>query len=386
MSFGEELLKALSATQYRAAESPYAIAGQAVNAVTPNLVNPYGSMGSNLGIAAGSGILAALLTGLAENDATRRNTEFAPSISAFMDADPTQQAQLAAKEPRLSSLYNVLQANALTNDMELKQKIAEKTGLMPYVAEEEKQKYLATQPYKQEEDLLKQSNQLLGAEGKIMIPGQGIVDVTNPMQREADLDAMKIANQLRAKEGKTLIGGKLEQVIDPKMLAGEIKLPSSLVEKFAGARGVIAEAKTLASELDKQNISWKDLQGSKIFSGLDESGIALQLQNLADRLARARSGAALNQTELTTFNKMVGGDLSASPQQVAKLLRKLAEAENRNLKVQLDTAMTLSGSDPKGILETPEQPEQAAAPQPTGQYTREGKQIYILNGVRGVID
>lgn len=217
MAFGEELLKALSATQYRASDSPYAIGSQAINAVTPNLVNPYGSTGSNLAITAGSGMLAALLAGLAENDAQSRNAEFAPSISAFMKADPTQQAQLAAKEPRLSSLYNAMLANSFTNDMELKQEKAKYETLSPLRVKEEVDKQIALQPINLEKAFRDQVAQLKAAEGVAITPDNQFIQVTDPLQREVTLDAEKLKNELLAKSGKTRTGtaGAVEQISDP---------------------------------------------------------------------------------------------------------------------------------------------------------------------------
>lgn len=251
MAFGEDLLKALSATQYKAADSPYSIGSQAISAISPNLVNPYGSTGSNIAITAGSGMLAALLAGLAENDAKSQNAAFAPSISAFMQADPTQQAQLAAKEPRLSSLYNAMLANSLTNDMEIKQevakfntlnplqtqaeiakrqqlgpieleqKLAQENALSPIRIAEQVNQEEALQPLKREEEFRQQAAQMIAPDGNIITPKGEVIKITNPQKRELDLNAGRIKQSLLEKLNQVETEKGVEQVI-PKFLPADI--------------------------------------------------------------------------------------------------------------------------------------------------------------------
>lgn len=106
-------------------------------------------------------------------------------------------------------------------------------------------------------------------------------------------------------------------------------LPPTVAYDLAKSKGVIDEANQIANALDASGKSWADLKTSQVFSGLDKDGIALSLKNLADRLARARTGAAINVTEQKLYEDLVGGDLTADPKQVANLLRKLAQAESR---------------------------------------------------------
>lgn len=131
-------------------------------------------------------------------------------------------------------------------------------------------------------------------------------------------------------EGEMTIKGK-----EPEISIKD--LPAEAQNKIYASKAVIDEAREISTELKKIGPSWTELQGSKYFSGLDKKGVGLALSNLADRLARARSGAALNDAEVELYNKLVKGDVTASPSQVANLLEKLANSEIRFNKSVLST-------------------------------------------------
>lgn len=352
---GKDLLAALSGTQYRAAESPWGIAAGTLSGMAPQLVNPYGSTGSNIGISVGTSLLSALLAGMAQNDATSENARMAPILSDFMKGDDATRQKLVTQETRLSPLYTALMANELDNSLGIQRDVSKAQAMIPVKVAEadamldpELRKTTANKIF-----------DLYGDLGQVPNPQGGEpIQIYDPIQRKVD-------------EARQIEQAK-QDIANEK----PAELPAAMVTEIAKAKGVVNEAMTLGRALDKDNVTWKDLQGSKMFSGLDETGIGLQLKNLADRLARARSGAALNATEMATFDKMVGGDLSASPKQVAGLLKKLAEAETRFMKSQIDTALTVQ-KDPYGALLEQQQESDATQPPP-------GVQIppgYVYDGV-----
>lgn len=111
--------------------------------------------------------------------------------------------------------------------------------------------------------------------------------------------------------------------------SNKTNIPAANLTQLSKSKGVVDEANVLAKKLELAGQSWGTIQAAKAFSGLDKDAIGLEIKNLADRLARARTGAAMNQSEVKLYGQIVGGDVTASPKQIAKLLKKLAEAESR---------------------------------------------------------
>jgi hypothetical protein len=191
----------------------------------------------------------------------------------------------------------------------------------------------------------------------------------------------------------TEAGLKAKAEAAAKRQYGGLELPAAMNENLSKSSAVIDEARTLAGLLKSSGTTWSELQASKAFSGMDEEGLALTLSNLADRLSRARTGAAMGPREIELYNKLVGGDLTASPAQVANLLEKLAEAESRTIASQLKFTTKAQRSTPEELIgefskptaptAVPEVPEGAI---PTGKTTKTGQPIYIVNGVEGVFE
>lgn len=133
---GNDLLAALSGTQYKAAESPWGIAATTLSGMAPNLVNPYGSTGANIGISAGTSLLTALLAGIAQNEATSENARMAPILSDFMNGDNAKRQQLVNQETRLGPLYTALMANELDNSLAIKRDVSKAQAMIPVKVQE----------------------------------------------------------------------------------------------------------------------------------------------------------------------------------------------------------------------------------------------------------
>lgn len=216
-------------------------------------------------------------------------------------------------------------------------------------------------------------------------------------KQEAAVKAQESANKIKeiiygevAKENPTgmlnAIGpdGKVDVTKISLTGADELKnVPEALKTKLGESAAVIKEARDIADAI-KSGISWEELQGSKAFSGLDKTGIGLTLSNLADKLARARTGAAMNKEETTLYNKLVGGDLTATPKQVSNLLNKLANAESRMGQSTIDFYQ--KGATKFDQVASKDSASPTGEPVPTGEVTKSGKKVYIINGVKGVID
>lgn len=117
---------------------------------------------------------------------------------------------------------------------------------------------------------------------------------------------------------------------------GRLDLSAPMTEALSKSKSIIDETRHIAGLLDASGPSWIDFRTQKAFSGADKEGIAMLILNATDRLARSRSGAALNKEESKRLDRIMAGDLSATPAQVASLLRKLADAEARAVTSQLE--------------------------------------------------
>jgi hypothetical protein len=115
---------------------------------------------------------------------------------------------------------------------------------------------------------------------------------------------------------------------------GIVDLSAATAADAGERRSLIDESRTVASELEKVG-SWAELRKTRTFAGMDDDGIAAHMKNLSDRLARARTGAAMNKNEEALYDRLTGGSLDVAPQQAANLLRKLASAEARILSSKL---------------------------------------------------
>lgn len=172
-------------------------------------------------------------------------------------------------------------------------------------------------------------------------------------QALADKQDFEIKKAIASKFGK-LYEPALGVALDiPGIDAGggksDFKLGAEEQKDLGKSYGVIQEATTVADMLDQSKNGWLDYRLLRNFGAADKDGLGVAIANLADRLTRARTGAALNKNEQKLYEAMVGGDLTVDPKQAANLLRKLADSEQRNLTSRIDFAETLGEGGPEAI-------------------------------------
>lgn len=173
MAFGDDLLTALAATKVKPSESPFGMAASTLSSLSPGLTNPYASVGSNIGISVGSSLLAALLSGVAKNQADKENAAFAPVLNNFLAADPTTRATMAAREPKFQSLANLLTAQELTRKADVQDAVAKEQALLPL---------------KQEQKLFDSVVGMKEKEGMVFDPNnRDWVQVSDPIKFNADM-------------------------------------------------------------------------------------------------------------------------------------------------------------------------------------------------------
>lgn len=196
-----------------------------------------------------------------------------------------------------------------------------------------------------QEVALEQSKQKTQLANELLKDGMMITQ-DGQIQKVPMLTETRIAN--KADEAGATERAKLQAKLDLQGTA-PAEIPSAMIPKVAASNAVIEEAKTVSDRLATLD-SWTGYKAAQAFGGLDKDGIALELKNLADRFARARTGAAMNKEETELYQKLVGGDLTVDPKQASKLLRKLADAEGRMLTSELNTVTTLQQQGPAGII------------------------------------
>jgi hypothetical protein len=302
---------AFTNAMYSPQETGWGMAASGAIGALPGLYNPYASTSKNFWVTAGGGIVAALLTGMARNQADKENAAMYGQYLQSRDGDATTRQAAVNAYPRLATIFATRDAMRDERSLDIDQKIQE----------------------------LKLSN-------------------------EMDIDKYKRLTPLEVDRKRQEEIAKRE--VSPDLLD---KLPADSVKSLALSSSIINEARNVATELDKADQSWAELKTSKLFSGMDDKGIALQMQNLADKLGRARSGAAMSEAEQSLYNKLIGGDITASPKQSAQLLRKLANAEARTSKSVIDFGITLS-NNPKELSNLFVEQDTSSSVAPTRQFDR----------------
>lgn len=296
-----ELLNAMMGAQYKAKENPFGIAAQSIAGNAGNLINPYGSVGSNAAATIGAALLAGLLGGVAKSQTESDNAALTPMVGQLLSASPEERMSIAKQDSRLSPIVAALTAQEQARAQELAQKRQE----------------LA-----------------LGRESKTLeIP-------------------IKVAEEnalLGNYEDKQRIKGKYDPSAPHIDLGMGKGLPAASVGKIAESKAMIDEARLLATEIEKTYTGgikgWAKLQGAKTFSGLDENELMSNVRNLADRGLRSRTGAAAPNDEKKEVTSFIAGDVTADPAKVARFLRRFAASEARAVQSELSLAEQMAKGD-----------------------------------------
>lgn len=358
------LLQALQSGLTQAQETPSGIGAGVIGSAIPSLQNPYASTSSNLGHTLGASLLGGLLAGYARSQAQSENAQLIPQMSAVMNASsPEERMALAGGNPRLSPLIQALSMEDFESKRKIQDQINSKAIDYQYNPQIKAAEQQALIPLENQQRIDQGVSDLAMQQGYVvdngkLVPVDG-VGLKSPMDMEAEAEAKKVAARLQAERAA---------------MGNRVDLTPTQVQELTKSKVVIDEANVIASKLDSSGKSWTDLQTQKAFSGADKDGIAQALKNLADRFARARTGAAMNNAETKLYNELVSGDLTAEPAQVANLLRKLAEAESRAAQSQVGFAYTAQRGDRDAILDSfkTETPPEISANDALAELRRRG--------------
>ena len=153
----------------------------------------------------------------------------------------------------------------------------------------------------------------------------------------------KILDEYGPREASVFLNNTLKAQNKKKLRAdGAPPMGIEATDKFTKANALTPELLAMADKLDSGKQGWLGYQAMQMFSGLDKEGTAVEMKNLVDYLTRARTGAALNENEEKTYDKMIAGDATASPRTAAIVLRKLAASNARLLLGELNTREALA--------------------------------------------
>lgn len=138
----DELTNALAGLQYTPAENEWGLVTQGLASALPNLINPYGSVGSNLGITLGGTLLTSLLGYQAKKEAAANTLNlmtYANQLQAMPDlqqrTDFIKSIDDSSYQGRLATLATALNSRELETQMKLKEAVGLETGKMKALQE-----------------------------------------------------------------------------------------------------------------------------------------------------------------------------------------------------------------------------------------------------------
>ena len=345
---GEELYTALSGLNVAPAETPYGIGAVTLAKSLPSLINPYGNVGQNLGVALGGTLLSSLLGYQASRQATEQSLQLG-RLGVDLQALQTPKERLSFIEGvddtfaqrRLLGVQNALQAretsiNLGAEEAQKKQEaqyaalasptgaayLAAQTGLYGRKQDINLENKLALDASRKttQEDLIK----LRGSE-KIKIEGEVAQNKFTRQQQGIDPDLnekitiqelqAKVQDALKQAESVRRMGeDEFKSILD----ANASDLPNDVRKEVATATSISNSIFDLARRVEKMNPL--EFKAYKNWDAAPNSFKA-EFANIKSIIGNARYGASLTGNELTTLENIFGNDFSTGPETFARNLR-----------------------------------------------------------------
>ena len=259
------LAAALQGIYTQPAETPFGIGALTLSQMTPSLINPYGNVGANIGIALGSGLISALLGYQAKKQAMEQNLALQPLITQALQAKTPEAIDVLISQPGGAPLADV--------GTQLK------LGLLASEAEREKRK----QALGDELQLMMAKEYGVvprGMEDLISVPTAG--DLTLKQQRELGFEEEKL---------------RRKQAIEaPQKLAEENLAKSKLVQQLR--QDVNTDPLTKMYGTAKSN-----LQAAKEVATSDTAAASLQFKKIVERAVNPDNQVTLQ--ELQGYNEIM---------------------------------------------------------------------------------
>lgn len=131
----DELTTALAGLEFNPLETEYGIVTKGLASALPSLINPYGSVGSNLGIALGGTLLTSLLGYQARKEASQNTLDVMTYANQLQQLQQPQERtdfiksiDDAAAQGRLATLATALNARELNAKMKVEEAVGLETG------------------------------------------------------------------------------------------------------------------------------------------------------------------------------------------------------------------------------------------------------------------
>lgn len=325
MATGDTLLQSLSGLNFSPLENPFGQGASILATSLPKIINPSGSVGTNLAIALGGTILSALLGYQARsqaNELTQQANRYGLQMLGLPSA--TERLNLIQNVPDTFYGEDIKARLAdLSTSLEYQNRQAD------YLAELEKQKQLAqleaqTSPLGQQYMDMQTAKMLTAIEARDE-DRRAFEDLRQiNRERQAALQDKLITDRMRLKE-------TFDAIADERIKPAE-------KEKIKKGLGTAQALYDLANEIEKDPLS-----RYKLSSFWKMNPLASQFQQNVNDYLQAYAGVAVNPTEAERTNLAFGFSNFSSAEDIATAARGIAKKISDGVLIQT----SLSNNAPK---------------------------------------
>ena len=348
---GEDLYSALQDLNVPATDTGYGIGAVTLARSLPNLINPYGNVGTNIGIALGGALMTSLLGYQARKQATEQSL-LANTLGAQMLRMKTPEERLALikgvddsfVQPRLLGLQSALQGREQAirlGALEAGQKQEALYGALgteagkAYIAGQADlygQKQAATAEQRQQTMLMKQQLdkelKTLSTDEKLRFEAErdkyemDLIDAgedpTIARQRSLALMRGKIQDQLNAKEAERRAAQD-----EFKARVKQSGLGAKEGQEVAAIQSITSQIFDLADQVEQMSPAEFKAKGN-----LDaiEGSIKHTKNRIQSDITLVRAGLSQTKTEIENLLKIMGNDFTTGPESYARNIRDLANS------------------------------------------------------------
>lgn len=355
---GEDLYSALQDLNVPATDTGYGIGAVTLARSLPNLINPSGNVGTNIGVALGGALMTSLLGYQARKQATEQSL-LANTLGAQMLRMKTPEERLALikgvddsfVQPRLLGLQSALQGREQAirlGALEAGQRQEALYGALgseagkAYIAGQADlygQKQAATADQRRQTMLMKQDLdkelKTLGTDEKLRFESErdkqemDLIDAgedpTIARQRSIALMRGKIQDQLNAKESERRAAQD-----EFKARVKQAGLGAKESQEVNDVTAISNQIFDLANEVE--NMTPAEFKAKKNLDAIGGS-IKSRAATIQSDVTRARAGLSQTKTEVESLLAILGNDYTTGPETYARNLRGLATSMLNKAKI-----------------------------------------------------
>lgn len=346
---GEDLYTALQNLNVPATDTGYGLGAVALSQSLPQLVNPSGSVGRNLGVVLGGALMSSLLGYQARKQATEQSL-LAGRLGSQMLRMKTPEERLALVEgvddsyiqPRLLGLQSALQGREEAIRLGALEAGQRQEALYGALGSEAGQQYLQAQTgayaakaaataeqrrqTKAFEADLQERLKAFGTDEKLRFNQLQDQYENQLLDTETDPD-------LRRQKAIALTRGQIQEEINKKQSERKIaedefkasldvgKLAQKEKDEVSNAMSISNMIYDLANRIEGMSVA--EFKTYKNFDALPDS-IKADFANLKSLIGNARYGASLTKNELETLLSIFGNDFTTGPESFARNIRGVA--------------------------------------------------------------